>query len=77
MDVDILGYTHDDSDNNESNASSVLLPVATLDEVELAIGRVLPVSILMPSSCTLSRNARAGYDGSTSGPSAMAGTTAP
>ena len=42
VDVDILGYTQDDSDNNESNASSVLLPVATLDEVELAIGRVLP-----------------------------------
>jgi putative membrane protein len=42
MDVDILGYGHEDSDNNESNASSVLLPVATLDEVELAIGRVLP-----------------------------------
>jgi putative membrane protein len=42
MDVDILGYGNEDSDNNESNASSVLLPVATLDEVELAIGRVLP-----------------------------------
>jgi putative membrane protein len=42
MDVDILGYAHGDSENNESNASSVLLPVATLDEVELAIGRVLP-----------------------------------
>ena len=42
LDVDILGYTHDDSDNNESNASSVLLPVATLDEVELAVGRALP-----------------------------------
>ena len=42
VDVDILGYAHGDSENNESNASSVLLPVATLDEVELAIGRVLP-----------------------------------
>jgi putative membrane protein len=42
VDVDILGYAHDDSDNNESNASSVLLPVATLDEVELAVGRALP-----------------------------------
>jgi putative membrane protein len=42
MDVDILGYGNEDSDNNESNASSVLLPVATLDEVELALGRVLP-----------------------------------
>jgi putative membrane protein len=42
VDVDILGYAHGDSEDNESNASSVLLPVATLDEVELAIGRVLP-----------------------------------
>ena len=42
LDVDILGYAPGDSENNESNASSVLLPVATLDEVELAIGRVLP-----------------------------------
>jgi putative membrane protein len=42
MDVDILGYAQGDSEDNESNASSVLLPVATLDEVELAIGRVLP-----------------------------------
>jgi putative membrane protein len=42
MDVDILGYGHEDGDNNESNASSVLLPVATRDEVALAIGRVLP-----------------------------------
>ncbi len=42
MDVDILGYAHGDSENNESNASSVLLPVATFDEVDLAIGRVLP-----------------------------------
>jgi putative membrane protein len=42
VDVDILGYAQGDSDNNESNASSVLLPVATLDEVELAIRRLLP-----------------------------------
>jgi putative membrane protein len=42
MDVDILGYAQGDGENNESNASSVLLPVATFDEVELAIGRVLP-----------------------------------
>ena len=42
VDVDILGYAQGDGDDNESNASSVLLPVATLDEVELAIGRVLP-----------------------------------
>jgi putative membrane protein len=42
VDVDILGYAHQGGDDNESNASSVLLPVATLDEVELAIGRALP-----------------------------------
>jgi putative membrane protein len=42
MDVDILGYGQGDSEDNESNASSVLLPVATLDEVELTIGRALP-----------------------------------
>jgi putative membrane protein len=42
VDVDILGYTQGDSEDNESNASSVLLPAATLAEVELAIGRVLP-----------------------------------
>ena len=42
VDVDIFGYAQGDGDDNESNASSVLLPVATLDEVELAIGRVLP-----------------------------------
>ncbi len=42
VDVDILGYAQGDSEDNESNASSVLLPVATLDEVELTIGRVLP-----------------------------------
>jgi putative membrane protein len=42
VDIDILGYAHGDSENNESNASSVLLPVASRDEVELALGRVLP-----------------------------------
>jgi putative membrane protein len=42
VDVDILGYAQGDSEDNESSASSVLLPVATLDELELAIGRVLP-----------------------------------
>jgi putative membrane protein len=42
VDVDILGYGHDESDNNESNASSVLLPVADLAEVELAVARALP-----------------------------------
>ena len=42
VDVDILGYGQGDGEDNELNATSVLLPVATLDEVELAIGRVLP-----------------------------------
>jgi putative membrane protein len=42
VDIDILGYAQGDSENNESNATTVLLPAATLDEVELAIGRVLP-----------------------------------
>jgi putative membrane protein len=42
VDIDILGYAHGDSENNESTSSSVLLPVANSDEVELALGRVLP-----------------------------------
>jgi putative membrane protein len=42
VDIDILGYAHGDSENNESSSSSVLLPVASRDEVELALGRVLP-----------------------------------
>ena len=42
VDIDILGYAQGDGENNESTASSVLLPVADLDEVELALGRVLP-----------------------------------
>jgi putative membrane protein len=42
VDIDILGYAHGDGENNESTASSVLLPVADPEEVELALGRVLP-----------------------------------
>ena len=42
VDVDIVGYAHSDTENNESTASSVLLPVADADQVELAVGRVLP-----------------------------------
>ncbi|HKN46125.1 MAG TPA: PH domain-containing protein, partial [Propionibacteriaceae bacterium] len=42
VDIDILGYAQGDSENNESTSSSVLLPVASPDEVELALGRVLP-----------------------------------
>ena len=42
VDVDIVGYAHSDSENNETTATSVLLPVADADQVELALGRVLP-----------------------------------
>ncbi len=42
VDVDILGYGSSDSENNSSNATSVLLPVATAAEVALAMDRVLP-----------------------------------
>jgi len=42
VDVDIVGYAHSDSEDNQSNATSVLLPVADETQVELAVGRVLP-----------------------------------
>jgi putative membrane protein len=42
VDIDILGHAHEDGENSESTASSVLLPVASRDEVELAVARVLP-----------------------------------
>ena len=42
VDVDILGYGVRDSENNESQATSVLLPVATAAEVAVAVRRVLP-----------------------------------
>ncbi|HEU4907733.1 MAG TPA: PH domain-containing protein, partial [Propionibacteriaceae bacterium] len=42
VDIDILGHAQDDGENSESTASSVLLPVASTDQVELALGRVLP-----------------------------------
>jgi putative membrane protein len=42
VDVDIVGYAQSDSENNESSATSVLLPVADEAHVELAVGRVLP-----------------------------------
>jgi putative membrane protein len=42
VDIDILGHAHEDGENGESTASSVLLPVASRDEVELALARVLP-----------------------------------
>lgn len=42
VDVDIVGYAGGDSENNDSAASSVLLPVANAAEVALAVGLVLP-----------------------------------
>lgn len=42
VDVDIVGYASADAQNNESAATSVLLPVATRSEVDLALNRVLP-----------------------------------
>ncbi|GAA1827774.1 PH domain-containing protein [Microlunatus capsulatus] len=42
VDVDIVGYASSDGENNESAATSVLLPVATRAEVERALDRVLP-----------------------------------
>jgi len=42
LDVDILGYAGGDGENNEAQATSVLLPVATVSEVSAVLGRVLP-----------------------------------
>ena len=42
VDTDIVGYGHSSSDDNDSSATSVLLPVATAEEAALAISRVLP-----------------------------------
>lgn len=42
IDVDVLGYASGDGENNESGATSVLLPVASESEVALALSRVLP-----------------------------------
>ncbi len=42
VDVDIVGYAGSDGENNDSSATSVLLPVATVEEVALALDRVLP-----------------------------------
>lgn len=41
VDMDILGYAGSDEDNDDQS-SSVLLPVATLDEVRLGLDRILP-----------------------------------
>ncbi|MCW2805142.1 MAG: hypothetical protein JWN06_3359 [Propionibacteriaceae bacterium] len=42
VDVDILGYGTSAGENNESDATSVLLPVATADQVQLALDEVMP-----------------------------------
>ena len=42
VDVDVLGYAHSDSEDNETQATNVLLPVATRSEVEIGLGRTLP-----------------------------------
>jgi putative membrane protein len=42
VDVDIFGYGTSSDENNENGATSVLLPVATLEEVRLALREVLP-----------------------------------
>ena len=42
MDVDIVGYGQCDGEDNDNQATSVLLPVATAEEVDLTLSRVLP-----------------------------------
>jgi putative membrane protein len=42
VDVDILGYGSSEGENNENNATSVLLPVATRAQLQVALDRVLP-----------------------------------
>ncbi len=42
VDIDIVGYGQSSGEDNDSSATSVLLPVATLEETRLAISRVLP-----------------------------------
>jgi putative membrane protein len=43
VDVDVIGYASSgDGENNENQATNVLLPVATRDEVDLALSRALP-----------------------------------
>ncbi len=42
VDVDIVGYGQSDGEDNENQATSVLLPVATRAEVDLTLSRVLP-----------------------------------
>ena len=43
VDVDVVGYASSgDGENNEAQATNVLLPVSTRDEVDLALSRALP-----------------------------------
>jgi putative membrane protein len=42
VDVDVLGYAQSDSEDNETQATNVLLPVATRSEVEIGLSRTLP-----------------------------------
>ncbi len=42
VDVDILGYGSSEGENNENNATSVLLPVATREQLAITLDRVLP-----------------------------------
>jgi putative membrane protein len=42
VDIDVLGYASSNSENNESHATNVLLPVATSSEVEIGLRRSLP-----------------------------------
>ncbi len=43
VDVDVIGYAgSSDTENNQNQATNVLLPVATRAEVDVALGRALP-----------------------------------
>ena len=42
VDVDVVGYGQSDGEDNDNQATSVLLPVATAEEVDLVLSRVLP-----------------------------------
>ena len=46
VDIDVLGYAAGDKENDRHEATSVLLPVASAAEVQLAVARVLPGSDL-------------------------------
>ena len=75
VDVDVYGQS--DGEDNDNQATSVLLPVATADEVDLALSRVLPGFDLDQIELHPVRAGPAGCDGSTSGRCATAGTTEP